>query len=168
MVVLKVMEDAGKPTADGLGIAMRLVDMLPTIPLHLTFQSAVPGLTRFAPEVYAAQPKSRTDILDFSDAPPLQSDQKAIDVLCEEIFKNACGTTDKVKAIQPTWLLSVANVSTIGVKAAEVGAGNSPISHVDHHPSPVVKLLLKNKSQVLCIVVDTSLDPLQEMVTTRN
>ena len=29
MVVLKVMEDAGKPVADGLGIAMRLVDMLP-------------------------------------------------------------------------------------------------------------------------------------------
>ena len=51
MVVLKVMEDAGKPAADGLGIAMRLVDMPPSIPLHLTFQSAVPGLTRFAPQV---------------------------------------------------------------------------------------------------------------------
>ena len=30
-VVMKVMEDAGKPAADGLGIAMHLVDMLPTI-----------------------------------------------------------------------------------------------------------------------------------------
>ena len=71
MVVLKVMEDARKPVADGLGIAMHLVDMLLTIPLHLTFQSAVPELTRFAPEVYAAQSKSRTDILNFSHAPPL-------------------------------------------------------------------------------------------------
>ena len=102
MVVLKVIEDAGKPTADGLGIAMCLVDMLPTILLHLMFQSAVPGLTRFAPEVYAARPKSRTDISDFSHAPPLRSDRKAIDVLCEETVKNARGTTDKVKAIQPT------------------------------------------------------------------
>ena len=32
MVVVKVMEDAGKPTADGLEIAVHLVDMLPTIP----------------------------------------------------------------------------------------------------------------------------------------
>ena len=77
-VVLKVM--------DGLGIAMHLMDMLPTIPLHLTFQSAVPGLTGFAPEVYAARPKSRTDILDFSHVPPLQSNWKAIDVLHEEMI----------------------------------------------------------------------------------
>ena len=38
MVVLKVMDDAGKPAADGLGITMHLVDMLPTIPLDLAFQ----------------------------------------------------------------------------------------------------------------------------------
>ena len=66
---------------DGLGITMHLVEMLPTIPLHLTFQSAVPGLTGFTPEVYDAWPKSRTDILDFSHMPPPQSNQKAIDVL---------------------------------------------------------------------------------------
>ena len=46
-----VMEDAGKPTADGLGIAMYLVDMLPTILLHLAFHSSTPGLTGFRPEV---------------------------------------------------------------------------------------------------------------------
>ena len=38
-VVMKVMEDAGKSMADGLGIAMCLVDMLPTIPLQLAFHS---------------------------------------------------------------------------------------------------------------------------------
>ena len=136
MVVLKVMEDAGKPVADGLGITMHHVDMLPTILLHLTFQSAVPGLTGFTPEVYAAQSKSRTDIMDFSHVPPPQSNQKVIDVLHEEFVKNAHGTTDKVKAIQPTWLLSMVNVSTIGEKAAEVGADDGPTSspHASHSP----------------------------------
>ena len=47
MVVLKVMEEAGKPMGNGLGITMHLVDMLPTILLHLSFQSAVPRLDRY-------------------------------------------------------------------------------------------------------------------------
>ena len=136
-VVLKVMEDAGKPMADGLGIAMHLVDMLPTIPLHLSFQSVVPGLTGFAPEVYAAWPRSRMDLLDFSHVPPLQSDWKAMHVLCEEVVKNAHGTMDRVKEIQPTWLLSMANVSTIGVKTAEAGAGNGPSTSQCTSHSPV-------------------------------
>ena len=117
-VVLKVMEDAGKPAADGLGIAMHLVDMLPTIPLYLAFKSAVAALIGFAPEVYAAWPKSRTDLLDFSHMPQPQSDRRVMHVLCEEILKSSRGPTDKVKAIQPTWLWSMANVSTIGVKGS--------------------------------------------------
>ena len=125
-VVLKVMEDAGKPMADGLGITMHLVDMLPTIPLDLAFKSAVPALTGFASEVYAAWPKSRMDLLDFCHTPPPQSDWRVLHVLCEEIPRSAHGPTDKVKAIQPSLLWSVANVSTIGVKAAEAGAGNGP------------------------------------------
>ena len=118
----------------------------PPFSLHLTFQSAVPGLTRFTPEVYTAWPKSRTDILDFSHVPPPQSDWKAIDVLREEIVKNAHGTTDKVKAIQPTWLLFVANVSTIGVKAAEVGASDGPTSspHASHSPIVCKHLILQS------------------------
>ena len=127
MVVLKVMEDAGKPAWlmawESLCI---LWTCFPPYMLHLSFQSVVPGLTRFAPEVYAAWPKSRTDILDFSHMQPPQSVWRAMHVLSKEIVKNAHGTTDKVKAIQPTWLLSMANLSTIGVKAAEAGAGNGP------------------------------------------
>ena len=57
--------------ADGLGIAMHLIDMLSTILLQLSFHSSTPGLTSFAPEVYAARPKSRMDILDFSHTPRL-------------------------------------------------------------------------------------------------
>ena len=83
-VVVKVMEDAGKQMANGLGITMHLVDMLPTILIHLAFHSSTPGLTRFVPEVYAAWPKFRTDVLDFSHAPPLQSNWKALDVLPEK------------------------------------------------------------------------------------
>ena len=137
-VVMKVMEDAGKPMADGLGIAMRLVDMLPTIPLHLAFHLSTPGLIGFMPEVYAAWPKSRMDILDFSHMSPLQSSQKALDVLCEEIVKNVCGATEKEKAVEPTWLMAVADMSTVGVKAAEVGASDGPTSspHASHSSIP--------------------------------
>ena len=46
-VMTKVMKDAGTPVSDGLGITVCLVDMLPTIPIHLAFQSAMPMLTRF-------------------------------------------------------------------------------------------------------------------------
>ena len=53
-VVIKVMDDAGKPMADGLGIALPLVDMLPTILKQLAFNMATPGLAGFVPEVYAA------------------------------------------------------------------------------------------------------------------
>ena len=52
-VVVKVMEDAGKPADNGLRITMCLVDMLPTIPIHLAFHSSTPGLTGFVAEVYA-------------------------------------------------------------------------------------------------------------------
>ena len=83
MVVVKVMEDAGKPVANDLGITMCLVDMLPTILIHLAFHSSTPQLTGFTPEVYAAQPEFRKDALDFSHVPQLQSDQKALDILHE-------------------------------------------------------------------------------------
>ena len=148
-VVMKVMEDAGKPMADGLGIAMHLVDMLPTILLQLAFHSSTLGLTSFVPEVYAAWPKSRMDILDFSHVSPLQSDQKVLDVLHEEIVKNACGTTEE-KAIQPTWLMSMANVSTIGIKAVEIGASDGPTSSpcACHSPIPHVSHSLVQHSQM--------------------
>ena len=134
-VIIKVMEDAGKPMADGLGIALHLVDMLPTIPIHFAFHSSTPVLTGFVPEVYTAWPKFRMDPLDFFHALPLQSNWKALDVLCEEIVKNVCGA-EMTKAVDPTWLMTVSNVSTIGVKAIKVGAGDGPSSpHASHSPS---------------------------------
>ena len=49
-VVHWVMESAGKSTADSLEIALCLVDMLPSIHLHLTFNTAIADLPRFTPE----------------------------------------------------------------------------------------------------------------------
>ena len=47
-------------------------------------------------------------------------------VLHEEILKNACGTEEK--AIQPTWLLTMASVDSISVKAVENEGGDDPSS----------------------------------------
>ena len=138
-VIVQVMEDAGKPAANGLGIAMHLVDMLPTIPMHLAFHSSTPGLTGFMPEVYAARPWFRTDVLDLTHAPPLQGDWKALDVLCEEIIKNMGGTSKMANAVEPATCLSVSSLSTIEGKACEVGAGDGPTNsphtaHASHSP----------------------------------
>ena len=73
-VVIQVMEKAGKSTVDSLGITLHLVDMLPTIPLKLAFNTATAGLPGCAPEVYAVQPVMGTDGLDFSYTPPLGGD----------------------------------------------------------------------------------------------
>ena len=152
-VVMKVMEDAGKPMADGLRITLHLVDMLPTVPLQLAFNTATLGLTGFAPEVYAAWPNSRMDLLDFSHAPPPRNNQNMMTVLHEEIIKMHM-VLQKEKAIQPTWLMSITNVSTISVRAAETGgsdgpssspcmshspvmcASHSPVTHASHSPAP--------------------------------
>ena len=123
-VIVKVMEDAGKPMANGLAIAMCLVDML----IHLAFHPSTPGLTGFVPEVYAAWPRSRMDVLDFSHMPPLQSDQKVLDILHEEIIKNMGGASKMAKAVQPAVCFAVVDLSTIGAKAYEVGAGDGPTS----------------------------------------
>ena len=125
-VIVKVMEDAGKPMADGLGITVCLVDMLPTIPIHLAFHSSTPGLTSFVPEVYAAWPRFRTDVLDFSHMPPPQSNWKALDILHEEIIKNMGGASKMAKAVEPAACFAVADLSTIGGKACKVGASDGP------------------------------------------
>ena len=54
-VIHRVMESAGKSALDSLEIALHLVDMLPSIPLHLTFNTAIADLPGF-------MPKALTDI----------------------------------------------------------------------------------------------------------
>ena len=42
-VVRQVMESAGRSAADGIGIALHLVGLLPTIPLQLAFNTVTPS-----------------------------------------------------------------------------------------------------------------------------
>ena len=53
----RVMESAGKLAADGLGVALHLVGMLPTIPLQLTFNMVTAGPLGHTPKAltYASQ-----------------------------------------------------------------------------------------------------------------
>ena len=60
-VVRRVMESAGKSVADGLGIALHLVDMLPTIPLQLTFNTVTAGLPGYTPEALTYTSPLSTD-----------------------------------------------------------------------------------------------------------
>ena len=52
-VIHHVIEKAGKSPADGLEIALHLVDMLLSIPLHLTFHTAIADLPGFTPKALA-------------------------------------------------------------------------------------------------------------------
>ena len=138
-VVIKVMEDAGEPVSSGLGIAVHLVDMLPIIPIHLAFHPSTLGLTSFVPEVYAAWPWFKTDVLDLTHTPPLQSDRKVLDVLCEEIIKNMGGASKTAKVVEPAACFSMAPMSTIGGKAGKVSTSDGPakdprVSHTPHSP----------------------------------
>ena len=136
-VIVKVRKDAGTPTGNGLEIAVHLVDMLPTIPIHLAFHSSTPGLTGFMSEVYAAWPWFRMDILDLSHMPLLQDDWKVLDVLHEEIIKNMGGASKMAKVVEPAVYFAVVPLSIIGGRACEVGAGdgstNSPHASCTSH-----------------------------------
>ena len=68
--------------------------------------------------------------------PPLQSNQRVLDVLHDKIVKIACGATEQEEEIEPTWVMSVVNVSTVDVIVVELDAGNIPMSspHVSHTP----------------------------------
>ena len=80
-----VMEDIGATTSNDLGIAVYLVDMLPTILMHLAFHTSTPELTGF----YAGRPCLRMNIMDIMHMPPLQSNWKALDWPADEkaLFK---------------------------------------------------------------------------------
>ena len=56
-VTSRVMESAGRSAADGIGIALHLVGLLPTIPLQLAFNTITPELPGYTPRTltYASQ-----------------------------------------------------------------------------------------------------------------
>ena len=82
---------------DGLEIALCLVDMLPSIPLHLTFNTAIAELPGFTPEA-----------LTYTS--PLSTDQGAVTALGEEILESACGAEDQV--MQATWCVTATDTGS--------------------------------------------------------
>ena len=56
-VVHQVMESAGRSAVDGIGIALHLMGLLPTIPLQLAFNTVTPEPPRYTPRAltYASQ-----------------------------------------------------------------------------------------------------------------
>ena len=113
-VVHRVMESAGKSVADGLGISLCLVDMLPAIPLQLTFNTVTAGLSRCTPEA-------------LTNSSPLSTDRGAMTVLGKEILKGAWGTEEKM--MQATWHVTVTDAGSVKVTTVGSEGGDYP-----HHP----------------------------------
>ena len=90
-VVHRVMESAGKSAADGFGIALHLVTMLPTIPLQLAFNAVTAEPPRYTPRAltYASQ-----DSIDHG----------AMGVLDEEL------TRDPIR--EPDWVIQASGHTT--------------------------------------------------------
>ena len=110
-VVRRVMESAGKSVVDGLEIALHLVDMLPSIPLQLTFNTVTAGLPGFTPKA-----------LTYTS--PLSTDQGAMTVLGKEILKGACGAEEKV--MQATWHVTATDTGSVKVTTIGSEGGNDP------------------------------------------
>ena len=70
-------------------------------------------------------------------------------VLCEEVVKDAHGMTEE-KAVPPTWLMSVAPMASIGVKAVETGGGDGPTDSPHTLCSPVACMHL-NPQLHMCL-----------------
>ena len=119
-VVRRVMESAGKSTADGLGIALHLVDMLPTIPLQLTFNTVTAGPLGHTPEAltYASQ---------------CSIDCGAMTVLGEELIREPPSAKDE--AMQAVWRVMATDTGSIRI-ATVGGAGNDNVDHPSTSLSP--------------------------------
>ena len=98
-------------SADGLGIALCLVDMLPSIPLQLTFNTVTARLPGCTPEALAY-------------ASPLSTGRGAMTVLSEEILKGARSAEEKV--MQATWCVTATDTGFVKVMMIESEGGDHP------------------------------------------
>ena len=115
-VVCRVMESAGKSAADGLGIALHLVGMLPTIPLQLTFNSITAGLLGHTPKAltYASQ---------------RSIDRGAMTILGDELIREPVSTKDE--AMQAVWCVMA--IDTGSTRATTTGVWEMAILTVLAH-----------------------------------
>ena len=119
-VVHRVMESAGKSTADSLEIALHLVDMFLSIPPQLTFNTVTAELPGLIPEA-------------LTYASPLSINQGAMTVLGKEILKGACDAEEKV--MQATWCVTATDAGLVKVTTIENKGGNGP-----NHPGTSLSL----------------------------
>ena len=110
-VVHQVMESAGKSTADGLDIALCLVGMLPSIPLHLTFNTAITDLPGLTPEAltYASLPGTH---------------QGTMTAPGKEILASTHGAEDQAK--QATWHMMATDTESANPTAIRREGHNDP------------------------------------------
>ena len=119
-VVRRVMESAGKSMADGLGVALHLVGMLPTIPLQLTFNTVTAGPLGHTPEAltYASQ---------------RSIDRGEMAVLSEELTREQPSAKDKV--MQAIWSVTVTDTGSIKIMTVG-GTGDDNVDHPSTSLSP--------------------------------
>ena len=123
-VIHHVMEKAGRSTADGLEIALCLVDMLPSIPLHLTFHTAIADLPRFTPEAltYALPPHT---IQDAMSAPGEETLASAHSAEVQAVQSTGHTTVTHTESVKP--LMSRSK----GGKDPNIpGTSISPVTHM--------------------------------------
>ena len=118
-VVHRVMESAGKLVADGLGVALHLVDMLLTIPLQLTFNTVTPGPLGHTPKAltYASQHSI---------------DRGVMAVLSEELIREPPSAKDE--AMQAVWHVTATDTGSIRIATIR-GVGSDNIDHSGSSPS---------------------------------
>ena len=123
-VVRRVMESAGKSAVDGLGVALHLVDMLPTIPLQLTFNTVTAGLLGHTPKalMYASQSSI---------------DHGGMSVLRGELIREPPSAKDEV--MQAVWHVTAADTGSIRVPTTR-GAGGDNIDHSGSSLSPAPRM----------------------------
>ena len=119
-VVSWVMESAGKSTVDGLGVALHLVDMLPTIPLQLTFNTVTAGPLRPTPKAltYASQCSINHGVMA---------------VLGKELVREPPSAKDE--AMQAVWHATVTDTGSIRI-ATIGGTGDDNVDHPGTSLSP--------------------------------
>ena len=112
-VISRVMESTGRSAADGIGIALHLVGLHPTIPLQVAFNTITPEPPGYTPRAltYASQ-----DSID----------RGAMSVLSEELIRDPTRGHDQATQASSR-VMTTDTVSTKFVTIRDTG---------DNHPSP--------------------------------
>ena len=85
--VHSIMEAAGLPNKACLSLALQILEKLPTLPLDLSYRTAIPRKLAYCPESYAFQAWSTTADRDYW----LDNRARAASMLSSKLVHMACG-----------------------------------------------------------------------------